>query len=1023
MRTKFSGILTLLLAFLMQITFAQEKTISGTVTDDKGLPLPGVNIVVKNTNNGTQSDFDGNYSITANRGAVLSFSYVGFAIKDVAVGDQETVDVQLAPDTSELEEIVVVGYGVKARKAISTSISSVDVAEITGISTPTVSGALQGSVTGLQVNQNSGTPGAGFSVRIRGASSINGSNEPLYVLDGIPLLNGSPGGGGFGGQDNDILSSLNFNDVESIEVLKDASATAIYGSRASNGVVLITTKRGKSGKLKVEINSYTGYQEPIKIFDLAPLGQQLEYVDIAWDEAIGQPPGTGLFSRGQILGFDFLTDSGLGSLEELYASDVEESYLDLIYRNSSFVRSTDVSISGGSEAAKFFLQFADFGQEGVLETQDFGRRTLRLNADFKASKSVTIDAGISVSDTRTQRVNADNNIFGALTVSVLEFPGLPVFDADGELNNGPFTFSNPLSNILLEDSEEQTLRYLTNLGIRVQLNDVFSIYSKASLERLDFRQDRFFPSNSAQGSPSGDAFAFVNLFTNWVSNTTLNYNNSFGDLGVNALAGFSFEGTDTNNTTINRQNFPDGFTNVSTGSTIIAATNTNSERKLFSYLGRLGLDYKNKLFLEGTFRADASSVFGAGNEIGYFPAVSAAYIISEDFDSDVFTNLKLRASWGQNGNQTGLGNFQARALLGANNVADVPGSSIVQIANPNLKWEVTTQTNLGLDFSLFDRINISYDYYIKDTDDLLLPRPFRNSTGFLNVTDNVGAIQNKGHEISLSADILKGKFTWTSQLNLSFNDNEVTELVKDVNGEDIPLDSGFASRTAAGQAIGSFFGLIFDGIYGPGDVIPAAQQARGVEEGDVRYVDLNGDGNITPDDRTFIGNPNPELIGNFRNSFRYAGFDLSANFQFEVGKDIYNNTLAFAGPGSSPVFAKLRNGIDDYYTADNTDATQPRPRRGALQTFNSQDSSQYVEEGDYIRLKEVVLGYTFQPEFFGLKSSLRIYVGADNLVTITDYSGLDPEVNTFGSANISRGTDFFTQGLNKTYKFGLNFKF
>lgn len=1028
MRSKFTLFLALVMALGTSFSFAQEKTITGNVTAAAdGLPLPGVSVVVQGTSRGVQTDFDGNYSISASSSESLVFSYLGLKTQTIAVGGKTSINVEMQEDTDLLEEVVVVGYGEQTRKSLTTSIASVDVDEVRNIATPTVTGALQGSVTGLQVNQNAGSPGAGFSVRIRGASTVNGSNEPLYVVDGIPLLSGSLGGGGFGGQDNDALATLNFADIESIQVLKDASATAIYGSRAANGVVLISTKRGKSGNVKVEVNSYTGFQDAIKRFDPAPLGEFLQYADIAWDERFGAPAGTGVFSQGSVLGYDFLTESGLGSLEELYASSSDVSYVDEIYRESAIVRSTDVSLSGGNELATFFLQYSDYNQEGAIRNQGFARRSMRLNVDFKPSDKVAVDAGINITESKVSRVNGDNNIFSGLTTSLLEVPGLPLYDEFGNLTRDNFLFSNPLQNILQENSDETTLRLLANVGIRYKFSDKFNIYSRASLERIDFRQDRFFPATSAQGAgPNGDAFVYLNLFTNWNSTTTLNFNTSIGnDWELNALTGFSFEGTDQNNSTLNTQNFPVGFDQTANGSTVIQADNTNTLRLLFSYLTRAGVSYKDKLFLEGTFRADASSVFGTGNQLGYFPAFSAAYLMSEDewFQNDVVNTLKLRASWGQTGNQSGLTNFASRGLVGAVNVADSPGTSITQLENPNLKWEITTQTNFGIDLTLFDRVNLTYDYYIKETTDLLLARALRNSTGFLSVTDNIGSIENKGHEIGLSADIFRGDFNWTTQVNLSLNKNEVTELVRDANGEFLPIDDGFASRIAVGQPLGAFFGLVFDGIYRPGDEIPQPLQDRGVSEGDVRYVDVNGDGDITPDDRQFIGDPNPGLIGNFRNSFRFNGFDISANFQFEFDRDIYNNSSGFAGPGSRAIFGKTREGISDYYTADNTDATQPRPREGSLQGYNSQDSRQYIEEGDYIRLKEVVVGYTFNPKWLGDNTSLRVYVGGDNLWTETDYSGLDPEVNTFGSDNTARGTDFFTQGLNKVYKLGVNFKF
>ncbi|WP_224491483.1 SusC/RagA family TonB-linked outer membrane protein [Robertkochia flava] len=1018
---------TLFIVFTLQLSLAQEKTITGIITDQGGLPLPGANVLVKGTTNGTQTDFDGNYAITASEGATLVFTYIGMRTEERVVGASSVINVQLAEDAQALEEVVVVGFGEKTRKQLTTSISSVEVDDVKSIATPTVSGALQGSVTGLQVSQNSGTPGAGFSVRVRGASTINGSNEPLYVVDGVPLLTGDLGGGGFGGQTNDALATLNFADVESIEVLKDASATAIYGSQAANGVVLITTKRGKAGKLNVEINSYVGSQDAIKRWDVAPLGEALQYADIAWDAAIGAPEGFGAFSQGFILGYNYLENTGLGSLEELYQYDVEETYVDAIYRNSAIVKSTDVSLSGGTDKARFFLQVADYQQEGAIKNQYFGRKSARLNADFQASESVRLDAGFTVTESRVSRVNGDNNIYSGLTTSLLEWQGYPLRDEFGNLTRDNFLFSNPLQNVLEENSDEITLRILANTGLNIDITDNLSFNTKFSLERLDFRQDRFFPATTAQGAAAnGDAFAYINLYTNYVNNTTFNYNTNFGDWELNALAGFSFQGTDTNQSTLNTQNFPSGFDQTANGSDVIQADNFNTERKIFSYLSRVGLSWKDKFFLEGSIRADASSVFGKGNQIGYFPAASAAYIISDDswFENPVFTNLKVRASWGQTGNQTGLGNFASRGLIGAVNVAGIPGTSITQLENPNLKWEVTTQTNFGTDIQLFKFLDLSYDFYIKETDDLLLARSLRNSSGFLTVTDNVGAIENIGHEIGITARILSSDaFSWTSQLNLSFNENEVTRLVRDANGEFLPLDTGFASRTAVGQPLGSFFGLVYDGIYLEGDEIPAPLQARGVSVGDVRYIDTNGDGNITPDDRQFIGNPNPGLIGNFRNSFRFAGFDLSGNFQFEFDRQIYNNSLGFAGPGSNTVFGFLSYGIDDYWTPDNPDATQPRPRTGGLQAYNSEDSSQYIEDADYVRLKEVVLGYTFTPTLWDTQTSIRVYAGGDNLITITDYSGLDPEVNTFGASNVSRGTDFFTQGLNKVYKFGVNIKF
>ncbi|MBU2525781.1 MAG: TonB-dependent receptor [Bacteroidetes bacterium] len=1028
MFTKLTKLLLVSLFMFSISAIAQQKTVTGSVSDSNGAPLPGVSVIVQGTQTGTQTDFDGNYSISVAPNQVLVFRYIGFKTVQRPVGNAVTINVTLEEDVQALSEVVIVGYGEKTRKSLTTSIASANVDEIRGIATSTVTGALQGSVTGLQVNQNSGVPGAGFSVRVRGSSSISGSNEPLYVVDGIPIVSGAVGDNGFGGQTNDILSSINFADVESIEVLKDASAAAIYGSRGANGVVLITTKRGKSGKVNVEVNSYYGFQEEIDRYDIMTAGEYFRFADTAL-AGFGIPAfaSRGAFSgRNDFAAQGFTDPTDPAQLEAFYNSDFGDNFVDAVYKPGDIiVKQTDISISGGNEKATFYANFTDFNQEGVVFGQDFDRRSLRLNVDFKPTDKFNLDGGISITESDNRRINGDNNIFG-LATAVLEAPGLTLRDEFGDFRSPTeFSFSNPLQNAIEDVSTSRTFRVLANIGLRYIINDNFNIYSRLSLDRLDFKESRNFSPNSAQGLGSnGEAFKEIDLINNWNGTTTLNYRQKFGDFDVSGLVGFSFEGVNQDSSELDTQNFPFGFTAVSNGSSIIQADNSITENKLFSYFGRAGLGYKDKLFFEGTIRADASSRFGEGEQIGYFPAFSGAYVISEEgwFKNNIVTNLKARASWGQTGNQSGIGNFASFFLTGSVDFAGTPGNAIVQLANPDLKWETTTQTNLGIDLTLWNKIDISYDYYFKDTEDLLLGRPLRNSSGFTAITENVGDMENKGHELSINARIFEGAFRWTSQFQISWNQNEVTGLVRDSNGEFVPIDTGFASRIAVGQSLGQFFGLKADGLYQTLDEIPAAVQARGIRPGDVKFVDLNGDGNIDANDRTFIGNPNPGAIGNFRNTFSWKGFDLTANLQFEIQKDIFNNTLGFAGASGSAAFNKLSS-ENDFWTPDNTDTDIPAPRFGAAQSFNNQDSDRFIEEGDYIRLKEIVLGYTLPKAWTGEDYSLRLYVGGDNLWTETDYSGLDPEVNTFGASNTSRGTDFFTQGLNKVVKIGLNLKF
>ncbi len=874
MKKRLQGLLTLLLVLVVQISFAQEKTVTGTVVDEDGLPLPGVNVIEKGTSNGVQTDFDGNYNITVDQGDVLVYSYLGFATQELTVGSSDVLNVTMAVDAAALDEVVVVGFGEQTRKSLTSAVAKVDAEQIQSIATPTISGALQGAANGLQVTQNSGVPGGAFSVRVRGASSINGSNEPLYVVDGVPILSGSVGSNSVGGQSNDVIANLNFADVESIQVLKDASSAAIYGARGANGVVLITTKKGKAGSLKTEVNSYVGFQEEIKRYEVFTAGQFYQFGDIAFEDAFGAP---GLLSTGAILGTNILDQQGFDSLEELYASDFGDNYVDAIYKDgTAIVRQTDATISGGSERARFYANFSDFNQEGVIIGQGFKRRSLSFNANFQASEKLSVEASTSITESENSRVNGDNNIYGALTTAVLEVPGNDLFNEDGTYNISPFTFSNPLQNAAVDQNDTETLRMFSTLGLRYSLNDNISFNSKASLERLDFNEKIFTPATTRRGLPS-NGFVEVGLdqINRWNVTNTANYNKDLGDFELTGLIGFSFEGTNQTATEVQGNQIPAGFTYPVSAAVPTVAENFVTENKLFSYFGRVGLSYQDKLFLEGTMRADASSVFGADNAIGYFPAFSGAYIISDEdfFQNSVLTNTKLRASWGQTGNQSGLGNFGSRFLAGTTAYAGRPGTAITQLGAPDLSWETTTQVDFGIDLTFFNRIDVTYDYYIKESEDVLLSRPLRNSSGFTSVAANVGSLENKGHELAVNARIFTGKFKWSSQVQLAWNENEITQLQTDAAGENIPIDRGFATRLAVGQPLGAFFALEADGLYQEGDEIPQSLVDRGIMPGDVKYIDQNEDGRIDANDRVFVGNPNPALIGNFRNTLN--GKDLT----------------------------------------------------------------------------------------------------------------------------------------------------
>ena len=990
MKTKFSGILTLLMVLIVQVSFAQSKTITGTVNDDTGLPLPGANVLVKGTTDGTQTDFDGKFSINVNQGQIIVFSYIGFLNQEVTVGSQSSFNINLQTDNT-LEEIVVTAFGEKAAAELTTSISTVSAEEIQNVTTPNIAKAIQGNALGVFGGQASGAPGAAVNILVRGASSLT-SNAPLYVVDGVPIAAGDFSNGAFGGQSISALSTLNANDIESVSVLKDAAAASIYGARSANGVILITTKKGK---LRVNINHSTGFQEELVRPEVFTSGEYARFV-AATNNDFEEDPA-------------FLENEG-------------DNYIDSIYNNNAVTTNTDTSVSGGNENATFYTSFGSFTQEGVIKGQDYERKNARIattinstNNNFKAT------GDISFTNENQSRINSDNNIFGALTTSILEQPGNELLNEDGSFNQG-FIFSNPLQNAVGVISETETTRFIGNLGAEYNFFEGLSTNFRASYSRVDFNERRFFPGNHPNGAPDGNGTLDVNLVETLLLNQTLNYDKNFGNINFNAIVGYEFQGDQNNAIFLNATGFPEGISFLSAASTPVTTNQNLIREKRFGYFGRTSLDWDKKYFLEASLRADSYSGFGLGERIGYFPSVSGAYIVSNEdwFNSDKFNFLKLKASYGLTGNSNPLGAFGFLSLGGPANVTSNSGTQIVQIANPLLSWESTAQLNLGAELGFFnDRIRLTYDYFEKLTDDVLLNVPLPlSTTGGGGINNNAGEIENIGHEFSLNVNAIKAKdFNLSFLFNLATLENEVTRIIRDANGDPQPIDVGFATRLDEGQSIGSFFGLIGDGLWQEGDIIPQALVDRGVEAGDVRYVDLNGDGDITDEDRDFIGKGIPGITGNFRLSFNYKNFDFTANTNFALDYQIYNNTLAFAGSSGSRTFNKFKSQLN-YWTPTNTNTDLPRPRSGALQAYNNQDSSRFIEDGDYFRLKEIVLGYTVRNiKWF---ESIRFYGSIDNLFTITDYSGFDPEASTFGAVNTAFSTDFFTQGLNRVIKLGVN---
>ena len=1051
----------LLLLLISVPVLAQDVTVNGSVTSsDDGSPLPGVSVQLKGTTRGTSTDATGNYQITVPANGRLVFSYIGYVIQDVAVNKRTTINVGLQADATNLNEVIVTGYGTQLKREVTGSISTVNANQFSSLPITSPEQALQGRAAGVQVTQNSGTPGGGIAVRIRGSSSISAGNEPLYVVDGIPINTGNYSGIGVGNSQQNALSNLNPSDIESFEILKDAAAAAIYGSRAANGVVLITTKSGKAGATQIDLNANYGQQNTWKRF--TPLtGPQFD--GLLNEMVTNRYPKN---AAGNIVAFGTswptygdLTAALFGDgndtngfrdpsqFNDPNTVTTSTNWYDQIFRQAP-ISQLDLSVRGGNEKTKFFVSAGRFDQQGIILGSGFNRLSTRINVDQTVNKSLTVGAKLSLSRSVSNRIQNDNNIYGVLSTAVLLAPDVAVRNTDGSFARDPASsVENPLAAAILPQLTGVDLRTLGSayLDWKIPFVPGLSLRSTASLDLFNFREDQFNPSTALIGrGTNGGGVARAAQDLNWLAENYLTYRKTAlgGNLAINALLGASWQQSTFESLAAVATNFPgNSITRLSAASVKTNATSAGESWGFQSYFARVGFDYKNRYQLQLSARDDASSRFGANNRYGLFPSASAGWrIIEEPFmkNQRILTNLNIRGGYGLTGNAN-IGNFSSLGLYGVSDQAgnavrylQSPGTAPTQIANPDLKWEKTAQSNIAIEFGFLSRFNFSAEYYYKYTTDLLLSRPIPASSGFTNFIQNSASMENKGFEFTLSSqNVNTGGFRWTTDANIAFNRNKILSLADGVP----PYQAGFASWVAAGEPIGSFRGYVTDGIFQTTDQIAAANaaavakfgtgavyQSALTSPGDIRFKDINGDGRITSDDQQVLGSAQPKFFGGVTNSFSYAGIDLTVFYQFVTGGYIYNNTKAFS-EGMNSIFGQT-DGVLNRWTPTNTNTTVPRAVY-ADPNNNRRTSDRFLEDGSYGRIKNVVLGYTLPKSILQrLKvRSIRAYVQGQNLLTFTKYSGLDPEVNTFSGSSVSLGTDFLTFPQARTVTFGLNLGF
>lgn len=989
------------LFFISSIVMAQERQVSGSITDSDGLPLIGVNIIIENTSRGTQSDFDGNYSITASQGDVLVYSFVGFSTQRRTVGTAATINVQMLPDAT-LDEVIVVGYGTQSKRKVTDNIASISSDQINNIPIANMQSALVGKAAGVQITQINGKVEGGVKMRIRGISSISSSQEPLYVIDGMPLINDDES---TTAAPINPLISLNPNDIASIEILKDASSAAIYGARGTNGVVLITTKSGRAGKTKVSLNTSSGWSRATNKLDWL---NAEEYIELFKEAAVNRFGDDEYFTEEGGL-FDFLANG-----TDWRNLEVDTDWQDLALINGA-VQDHTVSISGGNEKTLFFISGGYNRTEAIVRGNDLERYSIRTNIDHNVSTKFKVGFNAGASKTQISRIGTDNS-FSTPLQAVAQSPLSPAFLPNGIPNNDSTLYYNFLMQEYNGDWDADIFRILLNSFLQYQLLPSLSFRTELGYDNNNQTEEYFSGSLTQSASTNGYADANAVQSDKYNINNYFNYNTTFNqDFDLDVVAGMSFEESSRKNQFVAGTGFPsDNLQTVASASEITSGTSTRTKYNFLSYFGRATFSLYDKYLFKGSVRYDGSSRFGADNRYGFFPAASAGWIISEeDFlqDSGTISLLKLRGSWGETGN-AGIGNFASLGLFGGRAYNQRSALKPVQLANPGLKWEKTRQIDIGLDFGLFNnRISGEVDYYIKKTNDLLLNQPVPGTSGFTSITRNVGSLTNRGFEFVLNTrNVMTENFTWNTNFNLSTLDNEVTGLP----GGDIVQGLNIVRE---GETISSFYMVEYAGVD------PANGNALFFRN------TLNTDGtrdrsttsNFGEAERVILGSPYPELMAGFTNNLTFMNFDLSFTFQGEWGASLFNLGGKFQSGNAR---------FEDNQTTDQLNRWQNPgditnvPQARLFRTNGQQDSSRYLEESDFIRLRNLTFGYTLPlnvTERFKV-DRLRVYFTGVNLLTFTDYSGYDPEstYDNFGNSNIQRGITFYSAPPAKTFTIGLN---
>ena len=998
----------------------QKSDIKGKVTDSSGSSLPGVTIAIKGTTEGTVSDANGNYILSnAPKDGVLVFSFIGMKTIEVPVNGRTVIDVTMQQTSIGLDEVVAIGYGTVKKSDLTGAVAKVSSSDLNlGGTVSNAAQALQGKTAGVQIVQNSSAPGGSISVRVRGSNSISSSNEPLYVIDGFPSPNGI---------------DINPNDIQSMEILKDASATAIYGARGANGVILITTKRGKAGENQISYSGYVGTQRIHNPFDMLDGKQYMLLANALYQEIDGQEDQQ----------YAVYTQSQL-------QSNVNTNWVDVTTR-PGIVQDHNIQFRGGSDKTQVLTSLGYFDQQGVLKNTDFSRVSGMINVDQKVNDYIKAGASIIAQREKTNFQQYGGNILNSnVLLSILTYdPTVPPYNADGTYGRPPGgRGDNPLANLLERKNDKVTDKFNGNAYFEVRPIKDLVIRTSGGAQVLHSFQGTYLPRATYQGGiDDGDASTYDYSSTHQLVDAYANYSKELSDVhSFQVMLGYSYEKSVSQYRRMSVKGFSTdlySYNNVGAAATLTGKSSYKGENILISYFGRLNYSYKNKYLLTFTMRRDGSSRFGSDKRWGTFPSGSFAWRLDKEpfiQNLDLFSNLKFRLGYGKTGNDQ-IGNYARFALVSNTHLTfDGVNNTTGTHLNPNtpenqsLKWETTEQYNTGFDLGFFNnRINATIDAYYKKTFDLLIIKNLPSYSGFYSGQSNVGSIQNKGIELEVNSLNMKGvagRLKWETQFNIATNRNKVLSLGG--NG-DIMLTSAKPMGNVSeeqfaiiqeGKPLGSLFGYVYEGVLQQGETYAPEPNAK---PGDPKFKDISGpngipDGKITSDDRTIIGSAYPDFIFGLTNRFGYKNFDLSIFIQGTVGNQLLNMTRM------NLEWKRTTKALDRWTpTNTNTDI----PRNGFYYSkYGGYINSHFIEDASFLRFKNVTLGYTI-PKKVRFFESCRIYFTAENLFTLTNYSGWNPEVDTKGyesggsgqTANAGAGLDFNSYPNMKTYTVGLNITF